>query len=208
MFFLHKTRLCNFFRNIHGRWFMFICASFCAQIWWLLDETLYIKMLPQRLPILGFFNIMQTRCQTPWKKCKDTIQQVSFPTTRVMRRTCLNSNRLSLSHSAWDRDSSDNLTFLVCPVTSNPTSWLLFVHSTSTATQQYLTRAPWSSTTAVRVRVRKTPSEKFLKIRKVFVTSSFLAEEFSDILRYKVSRWYAKCPDELESFRTILKVSG
>ena len=148
--FLHKTWPGIFFRNIHVRWIMFICVYFCAQRRWLLDETLYIKMLPQRLPILGFFNIMQTRCQTPWKKCKDTKQQVSFPTTRVMRRTCLISNRLSLSHSAWDRDSSDNLTFLVCPVTGNPTSWLLFVHSTSTATQQYLTRAPWSSTTAVR----------------------------------------------------------
>ena len=109
-----------FFRNIHGRWFMFICVYFCAQRRWLLDETLYIKMLPQRLPILGFFNIAYNANKVPnsMKKCKDTIQQVSFPTTRVMRRTCLISNRLSVSHSAWDRDSSDNLTFLVCPVTS------------------------------------------------------------------------------------------
>ena len=111
----------------------YLCIFLCTKM---MTFRRNIKMLPQRLPILGFFNIMQTRCQTPWKKCKDTIQQVSFPTTRVMRRTCLNSNRLSLSHSAWDRDSSDNLTFLVCPVTSNPTSWLLFVHSTSTATEQ------------------------------------------------------------------------
>ena len=67
---LHETWLCNFFRNIHGRWFMFICVYFCAQRRLLLDETLYIKMLPQRLPILGFFNIMQTRCQTPWKNVR------------------------------------------------------------------------------------------------------------------------------------------
>ena len=40
---LHKTWLCNFFRNIHGRWFMFICVSFCAQLRWLIDETFYIK---------------------------------------------------------------------------------------------------------------------------------------------------------------------
>ena len=43
---------------------------------------------------------------------------------------------------------------------------------------------------------------------KVFATSSLLAEEFPDILEnvqtlYKISRWYAKCPDELESFRMI-----
>ena len=44
---------------------------------------------------------------------------------------------------------------------------------------------------------------KFLQIRKVFATSSLLAEEFSDTLQYKISRKYAKCPDELESFRTI-----
>ena len=35
-----------------------------------------------------------------------------------------------------------------------------------------------------------------------------LAEEFPDTLQYKISRSYEKCPDELESFRTILKVSG
>ena len=40
---LHKTWLCNFFRNIHGRWFMFICVSFCAKLGWLIDETFYIK---------------------------------------------------------------------------------------------------------------------------------------------------------------------
>ena len=39
--------------------------------------------------------------------------------------------------------------------------------------------------------------------RKVFATSSLLAEEFLDTLQYKISRSYAKCPDELESFRTI-----
>ena len=44
---------------------------------------------------------------------------------------------------------------------------------------------------------------KFLQIRKAFATSSLLAEEFSDTLQYKISRKYAKCPDELESFRTI-----
>ena len=44
---------------------------------------------------------------------------------------------------------------------------------------------------------------KFLQIRKIFATFSLLAEEFSDTLQYKISRKYAKCPDELESFRTI-----
>ena len=44
--------------------------------------------------------------------------------------------------------------------------------------------------------------------RKVFATSSLLAEEFPDILEnvrilYKISRWYAKCPDELESFHMM-----
>ena len=48
---------------------------------------------------------------------------------------------------------------------------------------------------------------KFLQIRKVFATSSLLAEEFSDTLQYKISRKYAKCPDELESFRTIYHVA-
>ena len=41
-------------------------------------------------------------------------------------------------------------------------------------------------------------TEKFLQIRKVFATSSLLAEEFPDTLQY-----YAKCLDELESFRMI-----
>ena len=54
---------------------------------------------------------------------------------------------------------------------------------------------------------------KVLQIRKVFATSSLLAEEFPDILAnvrilYKISRQYANCPDELESFRMIEKVSG
>ena len=40
---------------------------------------------------------------------------------------------------------------------------------------------------------------KFLQIRKVFATSSLLAEEFPDILEnvrmlYKISKKYAKCP--------------
>ena len=48
----------------------------------------------------------------------------------------------------------------------------------------------------------------FLQIREVFAASSLLAEEFPDTLQYKVSRKYAKCPDDLESFRMILKVSG
>ena len=44
--------------------------------------------------------------------------------------------------------------------------------------------------------------------RKVFAKSSLLAEEFPDILEnvrilYKISRWYAKCPDELESFHMM-----
>ena len=179
----------------------YLCIFLCTKM---MTFRRNIKMLPQRLPILGFFNIMQTRCQTPWKKCKDTIQQVSFPTTRVMRRTCLNSNRLSLSHSAWDRDSSDNLTFLVCPVTSNPTSWLLFVHSTSTATQQYLTRAPWSSTTAVRVRVRKTPSacqqcwpESFCKSGK------FLWQVHFWLKNFRLSGWTGKFLDFLKNVWVI-----
>jgi hypothetical protein len=49
---------------------------------------------------------------------------------------------------------------------------------------------------------------KFLQIRKVFATISLLAEEFPDTLQYKVSRYYAKRPDELESFRTVFKVTG
>ena len=45
---------------------------------------------------------------------------------------------------------------------------------------------------------------KFLQIRKAFVTSSLLAEDFTDNLEnvrmlYKVFNKYAKCPDELES---------
>ena len=53
---------------------------------------------------------------------------------------------------------------------------------------------------------------KFLRIRKAFAKSSLLAEEFPDILEnvwtlYNISRQYAKCPDELEIFRMILKVS-
>ena len=49
---------------------------------------------------------------------------------------------------------------------------------------------------------------KFLRIRKVFAKSSLLAEEYPDILEhvrilYKISRYYTKCRDELESFLMI-----
>ena len=44
---------------------------------------------------------------------------------------------------------------------------------------------------------------KFLQIRKVFATSSLLAEEFSDTLQYKISRSYAKCPDELDNLENV-----
>ena len=138
---------------VHVYLCIFLCTKTMTFRWNIVHQNVASKA-----PNLRFLQYNANKVPNSMKKCKDTIQQVSFPTTRVMRRTCLNSNRLRVSHSAWDRDSSDNLTFLVCPVTSNPTSWLLFVHSTSTATQQYLTRAPWSNTTAVRVRVRKTPS--------------------------------------------------
>ena len=64
---------------------------------------------------------------------------------------------------------------------------------------------------------------KFLRIRKVFATSSLLAEEFPNILKmyeyytkypdnmqsvrmnWKVSGWSKKCQDELESFQMIKK---
>ena len=46
-------------------------------------------------------------------------------------------------------------------------------------------------------------TRKILQNRKVFATRSLLAEESLDTLQYKISRKYAKCPDELESFRTI-----
>ena len=44
---------------------------------------------------------------------------------------------------------------------------------------------------------------KFLQIRKVFATSSLLAEEFPDTLQYKISSSYAKCQDELDNLENV-----
>ena len=47
---------------------------------------------------------------------------------------------------------------------------------------------------------------KFLRIRKVFATSSLLAEEFPNIL--KMYEYYTKYPDNMQSVRMNWKVSG
>ena len=47
---------------------------------------------------------------------------------------------------------------------------------------------------------------KFLQIRKVFATSSLLAEEFPNIL--KMYEYYTKYPDNMQSVRMNWKVSG
>ena len=51
-----------------------------------------------------------------------------------------------------------------------------------------------------RVRKKTMLTGKFLRIRKVFVTCSLLAEEFPDNLE--------KCPDALQNIQTKNKVSG
>ena len=48
--------------------------------------------------------------------------------------------------------------------------------------------------------------KKFLQIRKVFATSSLLAEEYPNIL--KMYEYYTKYPDNMQSVRMNWKVSG
>ena len=82
-------------------------------------------------------------------------------------------------------------------------NWLDFPQCVSKWT--FFRAAPWLAEQSHKNPVSASAmlTGKFLQIRKVFATSSLLAEEFLDTLQYKISRKYAKCPNELESFWTI-----